>query len=65
MFPTLSIIPVQDFMVLNNYRIKTNRNDKYLLLNNRGVIMEYTSNCLKTWLKYIKEYFKKKKNVDL
>jgi hypothetical protein len=54
LFPTLPLLPVQDFQTLNGSRIKTSRDKKYLLISNRGVVLEYTSNCLKTWLKYAK-----------
>jgi hypothetical protein len=38
-FPTLPLIPVQDFHILNGQKIKTSRTGKYLLLTVRGVIL--------------------------
>ncbi len=65
MFPTLPLVPVQDFQMLNGIRIKMSREQKYLLITNRGVILEYASNCLKTWLKYAREDFRRKKQLSL
>jgi len=65
LFPTLPLIPVQDYATLNGQKIKANRSQKYLLLSNRGVVLEYTSNCLKTWLRYAKEDFRRKKQLCL
>lgn len=39
LFPTLPLVPVQDFVTLNGVRIKTNRDQKYLLITNRGVVL--------------------------
>lgn len=63
-FPTLPFLPIQDFKNLNGKRIKANRNEKYLLLTNKGNILEYASNCLKSWLKYAKDAMKKKKTLE-
>lgn len=64
-FPTLSLIPVQDFHILNSQKIKASRNGKYLLLTERGIILEYSSNCLKSWLKYAKDAIRRKKSQSL
>ena len=65
LFPTLPIIPVQDYHTLNGHRIKISRNQKYLILSNRGVVLEYSSSSLKTWLKYAKEDFRKRKQLSI
>lgn len=64
-FPTLPLISIQDYNILNGHRIKIDRRDKFLLLTNRGLILEYSSNCLKAWLIYIKDMMRKKKALSL
>jgi hypothetical protein len=64
-FPTLPLISIQDYNSLNGQRIKINRNGKYLLLTNRGVILEYASNSLKAWLIYARDAMRKKKGLSL
>lgn len=64
-FPAIPLIPVQDHNILNGHRIIIDRKGKFLLLTNRGVILEYSSNCLKPWLIYVREAMWKKKLLSL
>jgi hypothetical protein len=45
--------------------MKIDRKGKFLLLTNRGVILEYSSNCLKAWLIYVRDVMRKKKGLSL
>jgi hypothetical protein len=64
-FPTLPLISIQDYNILNGHKIKIDRKGKFLLLTNRGVILEYSSNCLKAWLIYVRDVMRKKKGLSL
>ena len=64
-FPTLPLISIQDYTSLNGQKLKINRNGKYQLLTNRGVILEYAYNCLKSWLIYASHAMRKKKGLGM
>jgi hypothetical protein len=64
-FPTLPLISAQDHMTLNGLKIKNDRSNKFLLLTNRGIVLEYTSNCLKAWLIYVRDAMRKRKGFAL
>jgi hypothetical protein len=64
-FPTLPLISIQDYNLLNGHKMKIDRKGKFLLLTNRGAILEYSSNCLKAWLIYVRDVMRKKKGLSL
>lgn len=59
LFVPLSLVPVVDFDVLNGIKMQANRSDKFLLLSERGVVMEYPSNTYASWIRYAKETLKR------
>lgn len=64
-FPTLPLISAQDIATINGLKIKNDRANKFLLLTNRGIVLEYTSNCLKAWLIYVRDAMRKRKGFAL
>ena len=51
-FPTLPLLPVYDHIAINNTRIPSSRSKKYLLINSKGILLEYADDTLRSWLKY-------------
>ena len=61
-FPTLPLLPVYDHIALNGTRIPLSRQRKYLLVNSRGIVLEYADDTLRSWLKYAREALKRRKH---
>ena len=54
LFPPLSLIPVQDYETLNGMKISANRKEKFLMMSEKGTILEYPSSTYTTWIRYAK-----------
>ena len=54
MFTPLSLIPAIDYETFNGAKVPVSRKEKYLLLSERGVVLEYPSNTYSTWIRYAK-----------
>lgn len=64
LFVTLPFGPIRDFQTLNGCRIAESRKEKFLLLSEIGVLLEYASNAYSCWVKYAKESIRRRRQRD-
>jgi hypothetical protein len=53
------LIPVVDYEIINGVKVPSTRKEKFLLLTERGVVMEYPANAYASWIRYAKETMKR------
>ena len=59
LFTPLSLIPVADFDTINGIKVAMSRKEKYLMMSEKGTILEYPSSPFATWIRYAKETIKR------
>lgn len=59
LFTPISLVPVMDYDTLNGVKVPASRKEKFLLLSERGVVMEYPANTYVSWVRYAKETMKR------
>jgi len=64
LFIPLSFVPVIDYDTLNGMKIAASRKEKFLLLSEKGVVMEFPPNAYVSWMRYAKETMKRNYKID-
>lgn len=67
LFPSVPLIFLNDFKTINGFKVQSHhsRKDKFLVMTQQGVLLEYPDNLYAPWIIYAKETMRKTKTEYL